>query len=505
MLAADVIEALARLERDSPVATWRVGELHVWPIVRTQLGMSLLTSGEPRAPVSRRPLARYAREVWSTVDAVAARARDRSGNARLAPADALFLTVPSNRQRLDATAFDKFFDPLARVAAERGLATLALEYAPPGSVHAIPRHSPSVLIKPRVFLDQVRVAIERLPDADLALDGYEDFRARVATTCAGANALSVPVLRRQVLAIERVARFFDGCLARVRPRVAFLTSYYNFVGMGLCLAARRRGIVAVDVQHGVMWGNPAHDRWGAFHAGGYELLPRVFWCWSDDDADVVRAWAGAAGGAHRAVVGGHPLFAHWSDDVPEARAALGRARALRGAGPNVLVSLSYESGFTERIERTLRAAPAEFTFWVRMHPRTAEARRDIVARCRALGPARVEVEAPSQLPLPALLRAADAHLTLHSTVVEEAAMLGVPSVVIDARARYNYARVLASGWAAYADTPEAAIVAVRAQIERAPELPAPRRAPDRAELARVFEALVREGNAPPAPPPSTAP
>lgn len=497
MRAGDVVAALAAFEDELPVHSWRVGALHVWPIVRLQLGFSLLASGEAWQGPPALPRV-YLREARALLDAWRAAAREPHGMLRrVDTADVVFLTSPIYRQDLGTTSFDKYFEPLGRVAAERGVTTLTLEHGPAGGAAKLPRRSPAWLIRPRLVIPHARAALSPLPSSELVLPDHETLRRRVSDLAPGVRLASVATLRRQVLAIEHTARWFDGLLARVQPRAVFMACYYNLVGMALCLTAARRGITSVDVQHGVMHGNPAHDGWRALPERGYELLPRVFWCWSEHDAAVVHNWTGGATSAHRAVVGGHPFLTYWEHADGSTVATSDAARALRGLGPNVLVSLSWSHGWTELLERTLRAAPPDFTFWVRLHPSMAQARARILRACRTLGAARVHVEAPTDLPLPALLRHADVHLTHSSSVVQEAAMLGVASVVIDARAQTQYGPLIESGWARHADTPEAILAALRAQIARPTQLPAHHQTPDRATLARVFASLAGAPATPP--------
>jgi hypothetical protein len=101
--------------------------------------------------------------------------------------------------------------------------------------------------------------------------------------------------------------------------------------------------------------------------------------------------------------------------------------------------------------------------------------------------ARVELEA-SELPLFAVLGQVDAVATMASSIVIEAAAMGVPSAITDADVAEQYAAEVAAGWALVVDRSLAE--ALDAQIERAPSLPAydkPRIDPDDA-LDRLLSA-----------------
>jgi ADP-heptose:LPS heptosyltransferase len=80
---------------------------------------------------------------------------------------------------------------------------------------------------------------------------------------------------------------------------------------------------------------------------------------------------------------------------------------------------------------------------------------------------RVELEA-SERPLPAVLRHVDAVLTVSSSVVTDAAVMGVPSVLVDTDAKAQFPSEIASGWTVAAS--DRVADALDEQIERAAHL-----------------------------------
>jgi hypothetical protein len=268
--------------------------------------------------------------------------------------------------------------------------------------------------------------------------------------------------------------------------------YYTLVGMAFCLAARRAGIHAVDVQHGVTAGNPAYDGWSRVPDEGFEVLPSRFWCWSETDARPVRGWPAAAERHHRAFVGGHPWLALWQSDHPLAAGLRARVPDRKGSSRAVLVTLNWSSGFSDRLMALMRSAPDDWVWWIRLHPLMAREREAIRSWCASQMPGRAEVDAPSDLPLPLLIEAADVHVTHNSTVIQEAARLGTPSVVIDARALDVYADELASGWAMFADEVPAIVAAVRAQHRRRASLAPLSPYPSWTDMTRVVRDLIAE-------------
>lgn len=469
MRHSDVIASLRRWEEAFPVATWAVGDLHVWPLIRAQLAQRLLATGRPPVPHRRDPggLAHHA------LSLATGRLRSRAATSgRIPHAEAVILTRPANRQPIDGQWYDRLFDPLTDIFESGGWNVLHLEHRSNGSLHHTPRYRPALVTRSAVTRRNVLAALRSL--RGLRLDGYDAFAWAVSQDHPGVAAPSPVWVARRARSVGRAARFFEDVLRRASARLALCSVYYTLVGGAFCLAARRAGIPAVDVQHGVTLGNPAYEGWTRFPAGGYAVLPAWFWSWSEADAAPVASWPEGARPHHRTIPGGHPWMARW-----EAAHPIGRASALRlppraVEGVTVLVTLTWSSGFSDILQRLVREAPAAWRWWIRLHPLMTRQRREVQAWCDAHARGRAWVEAPSDLPLPLLLTHADVHLTHNSSVVQEAARAGLPSVVVDPHALDVYPE-LHSGWAVFAADTRAALDALASR--GAAVTPLPRLAP----------------------------
>jgi len=488
VLHGDAVAFLGRVEERLPVASWQRDGLHLWPLIRTELASRILAAGRPRdlpAGAVRRV----------RLSDAAALVRDRPGNARVrGPVDIVYLGTTANRAPLDGRWCERFYDPIADLLDDLGAGHLHLEDTPLAVSYRLPRLRPSKLLRRAVLAR--RMAARLSPGPLPRLEGYELLHGELAEEFPGAAAPDLRQLAEQASAVERLAAFFEGVLARTRPRLVLCTCYYTLVGMALCLAARRSGVPSIDVQHGVTRENPAYAGWTRFPEGGYALLPGAFWCWSPEDAEPMERWPAAARPHHVAWVGGHPWLAYWGADGGQAGRKLSepdraRVRALRGADLNVLVSLTWSSHLSPVLEALMRAAPPTWRFWIRLHPLMEDQRSAIRRRCRELLGGRAAVDAATDLPLPLLLREADVHLTHNSSVVQEAAALGTPSVVIDERALDVYAAEIASGWARYAAEPAAALEALAGQAARRPALAPRQRYPSWGHVAATVAALLR--------------
>lgn len=472
MLPLESIELLQRWERTYPVADWVVRGLRMWPLLRVRLGERLNASSSTAdafLAASRGRRLRHAKMILNQVKTLQAHARDREHAAKpRLPAEAVFLSHPASRRRVGDSWYDAFCDPIADELERAGLRSLMLEAAPYPAQYRLPRHRASLLIEPHMLRATTEGAVlSALPfsGAQARLEGYAALRAEVAKAC-GADLLMPPsTLHKRALQIQRLAAYFAKIFERTRPKLAMTVCYYTESGMAFSLAARRAGILSVDLQHGVIHSHPAYAGWSALPDDGFELVPDMFWCWTERDAAVIHDWPARQRTRHRSIVGGQPWSCFWLEAHDAAASSIRRrADALRAAShgqATVLVTLQWDLGLTPLIKELIARAPAGFRFWLRLHHvMNAEQAAHIAAWARAHAPDRCVVDEPTELPLPLLLLHTDVHVTRHSTVVQEAGAAGVASVVLDPLALELYAFEVGVGLVTLATEPDQVIAAI---------------------------------------------
>jgi hypothetical protein len=168
--------------------------------------------------------------------------------------------------------------------------------------------------------------------------------------------------------LERVAFeivYYTALLQKVRPKTVFLSSYTG--AYYVCAAARRLGVTVVDIQHGGMYpDHPLSANWAHTPKRGYELLPDVFWCWSEDSSRWVSS---TIANYHRTIVGGNPKSAIEGVLQDPASAPDLPPKSTDGR-PRVLVALQY--GKNELIPAHVREAyettKTSVAWYFRLHP-----------------------------------------------------------------------------------------------------------------------------------------
>jgi len=242
-------------------------------------------------------------------------------------------------------------------------------------------------------------------------------------------------LKIEAARLTALAAWFGGVLARSGASHAFVNTYYSLEGLAFTRAARRLGMCAVDLQHGIQGlHHIAYGRWAAIPATGYSVLPQEFWVWSADEAENIDAWS-ACTKAHKPRVTGNFWLQRWKHGHdPLVADYLARARALRDSRPgthHVLACLTWgvpEEENTKLVEAARLCGP-ELRWWWRLHP-TQAGRRDQFARLlESRGLDGSQVGLTTDLPLYALMSAADVTVAHSSTVIREAPQFGMRSVV----------------------------------------------------------------------------
>lgn len=133
------------------------------------------------------------------------------------------------------------------------------------------------------------------------------------------------------------------------------------------------------------------------------------------------------------------------EGVEDATARSDAMRARAGGRPVVLIALQWGLNPEEQLlpmRRLIAAGEGRFAFWVRLHPAMLERREEI----RALLGAGVELDEPTDLPLPALLARSAVHVTHSSSTAVEAAQFGVATLITSAMGTELYARLVDAGW-----------------------------------------------------------
>src|SRR5678815_330227 len=317
-LSSDFMSALAEIEAGYPVLDWRVGNIPVWPLLRVRWMFAEWVRSEDRAQNAIWNASRTS--AMGRLRAMLAGALASAGDALMYPRGRdlgpakrylVFLSDGISFSSIGGKWVERFCDPLIASAERLGLR----------SALWTPTH---VMRRPRrTATTRVQGGIDRATLAALALGSYRERDARLPRHDEVLRALEARGLGTQSLSLNRImsdanrlrsiANFYRRRLARVRPRMAFIVSFYGLEGFAFVLACRESGVRVVELQHGIQGENhPAYAAWPVPSDGVHSLLPDRFWVWSSWEAGVINSWA--RGTRHSAVAAGHPWLDVWRKD-----------------------------------------------------------------------------------------------------------------------------------------------------------------------------------------------
>ena len=477
MTPLEIAEAINLLENKFRVDKWVIDDLHVWPLVRMSLKYSLFF----RHLTPQNKLGMTARSRLSQIPTVAKRnyqllysyLTDYKNNGDdCVPCDAIFLTFTLDRLCLDGIYYNKYCDPYIDVLHKLNRKTLTLEMGVGGEQYRIPRYKPSVYIQHIIDFIHLKNIVfpTSTEDRNICLAAYDDF---IGFSWDQWD-IGVPGYRElvyKVNCISEMAQYFKKILLNTKPTVVFLSEYYNRVAFAMNVACRELGITTVDIQHGTAGEyHNSYGRWNRVPLSGYEMLPSIFWCWSDEDAKAIYTWSSKVSTFHKPFVGGDLWLNLWkkgNDDlIRKVEEKLDDIKSNFNKHVLVLYTHDIFYGIPNWLLDIMKSLPSVYQWLVRLHPTQHTHKESVRRLLLTRGIKEFEIDRATDLPLPALLRHADILVTATSTTVIEANAFGVPSIVTHEDAEVYHGNLIRSGAVVTAYCAKDFRIALEKQLER---------------------------------------
>lgn len=474
MNSSQIMDVIRDMERRFAVDQWTVDGIALWPFLRVRLNFDLFRAHQLDQPAVT--LAGYALAIAKNAArfCYASLADVRGNRLRPGRADVVFLSDGLSFALLNGSWYEKYCDPLIERFSERGLSSLLVS---PSHAYHIPRHTPSIFIQPRLDAVMVRRTLHapRMAVSEAFGREYPQYARRLRELDLDVAALTTDAVFRYAAIIRDIAELYRGILSRAVARLAFIVCYYSVEGMAFNLACRELGIPSVELQHGGGFEGDLHvayAAWTKVPQDGYALLPSHFWCWTGNDVEVIRRWNATVAGRHQPVLGGNPWMNEWragtSAVVSEYDHRVAAAQGAAADRRQLLVTLQY--GFADDralgpLLDAIRRTQHEWRWWVRLHPVMLTERDAVRSLLAHHGIVEYDLDAASDLPLYALLRHMDLHLTHSSATVIETSAFGIPSVIVSEYGREFFPAQITAGRARAANSTDEIIAACRSLLD----------------------------------------
>jgi hypothetical protein len=475
------LELVSEIECSFPVAAWRAADLELWPLARMDLYLDLYRTHVGIAPLPSRPLIRRAlhRFALPIVNAWKSRHDLHHWIARPKPSHAIFLGDGVSLDCIDGRWRDRYGEPLMSALERRGLQTFLMQT---GDLSRLPWYR-STYAANIVSLRGVKRAAS--VSASLELPEHARLMQYLASNAVIAPSLSLSALVRRVKLVLATASEFESVLRVVRPKMAFVVTYYADLGPAFLLACRRQCVLSVDLQHCPQEGAHKAYTWAALPERGYAVLPAVFWNWTQADSSHIDNWTRKLSKPwHRSVYGGHIQLASFLKDADPATRQMDAKFEVISGGERfereILVTLQPVTGYRaqwDALADQIELAPRRWRWWIRRHPASRPYQDEEYRRLVALRLPNVVIDASLSLPLPALLRRISVLVSRFSGASVEAASFGVPALFLSEEARGQFSGLIERGLASVvkiADLIDAIAglpaIPVRPAVIAAPEL-----------------------------------
>ncbi len=442
---------VAEIEREFRVREWRCGDADLWPLARMDLFLDMhwRHTGQVAQPLP--PLARRAAALLATPFTNAWKSRNdlKRWTMRPTPADAVVLGDDVSLDLVDGAWQDRFAEPVIAELERRGRSTFVMQ---PGDLGRLPwrrkTYAANLVDAWSRLAGRARTDPTELPD-------LEAVHAYLAREGIKAPSLARAALERRARVTLVAADAFERILKTVRPRLAFVTTFYAGLAPAFLLACRRLGILSIDLQHCPQDGGHKAYGWSNVPAEGYGLLPAVFWNWNQADADNINRWASALPQPwHQAIHGGDTQLAgfsgqsaHWQQRFREVAGSAGYAREIIVA----LQPIAGQAPIWDLLAQAIERAPSDWRWWIRRHPSSPPHQDPAFGRLLSLRRDNVLIEQASTLPLPVLLPHMSTLVSLMSGAAAEAAMFGVPALFLSEEARGPFGGLIERGCARVID------------------------------------------------------
>lgn len=253
--------------------------------------------------------------------------------------------------------------------------------------------------------------------------------------------------------------YFDFIFKRINEHVLsiFTNCYYTLETMILIHVAKSYRITTVDVQHGKQgYPHGMYSNWENMPKEGYSTLPDIFLNWGLESANMINdSMPSNINSKHRAIVVGYPRVGYYK--TGEYKIFLQNAEyeflcQLDQYECVILFTLQPQNDVPQIVLDAISQLSSNYIFLVRMHPNMRQAEREEIRYCiKSSGINSYDISYSTSIDLFSLLEKTNIHITKWSSVCYEAAIFGVPTIIIGDVGRKMYRNQIRSAQFMYAN------------------------------------------------------
>lgn len=405
-----IVTLLGNWEEEFPVYTWSVEDVDVWPIIKMRIFFEKVKEvrGNEYRP-TKINLAKLIHEVFRFIF--------------LKKSAVIFAGSKHHRIKFMNSSVNRYYLPLVEYLKSKKISFLQSEYLSDDEA------GPQVIKLDRLIRLTYRPGLlSKIKKNDLWNDPtYRKFLSDVHTKLSIHPIKVQGLVINSIFSVKRWSFVYNALFYITRPKLVIGLWYYSNAQFGMILAAKKRGIYSVDLQHGAQgFLHPAYT-FGKFPTNGLNTLPNGFWCWDEESAKHLERWFKTS--IKSIEVCGNPWVTYLSNWTGYGTNLLHEINKKIIIYTHQPVQESIDPYLIEAIELTA----GDFFWWIRLHPGTTEKEKIRIVELiesRNLTN-KVKLEIKSELPLPIILKFAHLHVSKYSGSIVEAALIGTVSIILE--------------------------------------------------------------------------
>jgi hypothetical protein len=456
-----VMDRILLLEQSYPVGEWRISGVQFWPIIKNQLFFHQFKTDTLQKEKIKIKL--WIR-LWRFIIRKIRRYRYKI-SVSIKPTQFIFSGAYTHEVGWKGKKINRYFTPIIEYLKSKNSSTLLVRYNRGESNDTAHNES---LLEARLLIDfyTQKLPFEQEWQRLLSNENFGRFYQHLSDLFPSYSKVSKSRLSKSLHAIIAWKRFYSQVFKQAQPSVAFGLCYYSNEMFGMNLAAKELGITSVDMQHGTIGELHVAYSFSSLPKNGYDLLPDEFWVWDLLTYEYLKKQFSA--NSNIAVkLSGNP----W---LREASQSVVYSELDRLDKPMVLYTHQpLRPPIDSYLLETIGVTKSKYAWWLRLHPKTSAAERseihNLLAHYDLLHV--VEIDNASELPLPILLSKAAVHISKFSGSIIEAALMGVPNIVLEEVGTRTFEELIADNKAIGIEKPtkEILIDCIQNSINRMPK------------------------------------
>ena len=435
---SELLNKLYEIEASMCVEDLNVNGIYMWPILRIHLfyenWVKISSAGSEIKKHNKPALKKIYHNIIQPIFLqIKAQIKDFKNNSYLTETQILFLSDSVNRRIKDENGkyIDIFTDLIGRKLNKNNITWKSLERCP-NNVFKYPRAEKSKYIASFLVFERIKQLFYREQPLKSNIEKIlNNIRIELESTGFSTTTISPKHVSNTVKQLVALKKAYSKILRKVRPRAVIQTDWYSASSMALNLACKDQNIPFIDYQHGVQGSiHIAYGNWIKPYSSGLSLLPDIFMCWTESDCNNIETWLEPEKGQAHCV--GNILI-----DLTKQGAIrfenYSNLKNLKVPGmTNILLSIQPSHSLNQLILTQIEKLSSNTFWWIRLHPCMTEEYEYFKNILQNRFPnLKFNVELATTTPLPILLSQVDLHITYHSSVVIEASMMKVPSIILD--------------------------------------------------------------------------